>query len=292
MEFGLHLPYGCFYAAESCCLNSEVYRYSININVNLRSNSRNMEQGSLYTHIVNGIATVEFFHPAGNSLPSALLDRLAKSFDALSDDEKVKVIILKSEKEKAFCAGASFDELLLIDNLTDAKAFFAGFGKVINAMRKCTKPIVGRVQGKAVGGGVGLIAACDYALATEQASIKLSEISIGIGPFVIEPAVSRKIGVTAMSEMALNPVMWQNAYWAREKGLYARVFENLKDLDKEIQIFTEQLASYATEAVRDLKATLWEGTENWDDLLQKRAETSGKLVLSKTTREALQKFKR
>lgn len=251
-----------------------------------------MEQGSLYTHVVNGIATVEFFHPAGNSLPSNLLERLCKSFNDLSNDKEVKVIILKSEKEKTFCAGASFDELLLIDNPTDGEKFFSGFGNVINAMRKCAKPIVGRVQGKAVGGGVGLIAACDYALATEQASIRLSEISIGIGPFVIEPAVSRKIGVAAMSEMALNPVMWQNAYWAREKGLYARVFDNLKDLDKEIQIFTEQLTSYATEAVQELKTILWEGTENWDELLSKRAQISGNLVLSKTTKEALQKFKR
>lgn len=250
-----------------------------------------MEQGSLYTHVENGIATVEFFHPAGNSLPSNLLDRLVKSFDELSANDEVKVIIFKSEKERAFCAGASFDELMLIDNQKDGIAFFSGFGKVINAMRKCSKPIIGRIQGKAVGGGVGLIAACDYALATEQASIKLSEISIGIGPFVIEPALRRKMGIAAVSELALNPAMWQNAYWAREKGLYARVFDTLKDLDKEILILSEQLASYSHEAVQHLKAILWEGTETWDLLLQKRAEISGNLVLSETTKNALQKFK-
>jgi methylglutaconyl-CoA hydratase len=250
-----------------------------------------MEQGSLYTHTENGIAIVEFFHPASNSLPSDLLNRLIKSFNELSEDNSINVIILKSEKEHAFCAGASFDELLTIDNLSDGISFFSGFGKLINAMRKCQKPIIGRIQGKVVGGGVGIVAACDYVFATEQASIKLSEISIGIGPFVIEPAVSRKIGIAAFGELALNPAMWQNAYWAKEKGLYARVFEKVKDLDKEVQILSEQLASYSQEAVHELKSVLWEGTENWDTLLNDRAKICGNLVLSDSTKKALQKFK-
>ena len=251
-----------------------------------------METGSLYTYTENAIAVVEFFHPASNSLPSNLLERMIKAFDALSDDNTVKVIILKSEKDRAFCAGASFDELLTIDNPKDGVAFFSGFGKLVNAMRKCKKPIIGRIQGKVVGGGVGLVAACDYAMALEQASVKLSEISIGIGPFVVEPAIRRKIGVAAVGELALNPAMWQNAYWAKAKGLYARVFDNLKDLDKEIQILSEQLASYSPEAVQDLKSILWEGTENWDTLLAERAEICGNLVLSETTKKALQKFKK
>ncbi len=251
-----------------------------------------MEPGSLYTHVENGIATLEFYHPAGNSLPSGLLQRIAKAFDTFSEDESVKVVILKSEKDRTFCAGASLEELLAIDNPTDGVAFFAGFGKVVNAMRKCKKPIIGRIQGKAVGGGVGIIAACDYAMATEKASVKLSEISIGIGPFVVEPAIRRKIGIGAVSELALNPAMWQNAYWAKEKGLYARVFDNIKDLDKEIQILSEQLASYAPQAVQHLKKVLWEGTENWDELMTKRAHICGNLVLSETTKKALQKFKK
>jgi methylglutaconyl-CoA hydratase len=251
-----------------------------------------MEQGSLYTHTENGIATVEFFHPAGNSLPSNLLNRLVKSFNELSDDNSVRVIILKSEKDRTFCAGASLEELLAIDNPTDGVAFFSGFGKLVNAMRKCKKPIIGRIQGKAVGGGVGIIAACDYAMATENASVKLSEISIGIGPFVVEPAIRRKIGVGATGELALNPTMWQNAYWAKDKGLYARVFESLKDLDKEVQILSEQLASFSPEAVQHLKRVLWEGTDNWDTLLSERAQICGHLVLSETTKKALQKFKK
>ncbi len=250
-----------------------------------------MEQGSLYTHVENNIATIEFYHPAGNSLPTDLLNRLVKSFNELSDDNKVNVIILKSEKERTFCSGASLDELLSINNPTDGVAFFSGFGKLVNAMRKCKKPIIGRIQGKAVGGGVGIVSACDYAMATEEASIKLSEISIGIGPFVVEPAIRRKIGVAAVGELSLNPAMWQNAYWAKEKGLYARVFDNTKDMDKEIQILSEQLASYSPEAVQHLKRVLWEETDNWDTLLSERANICGNLVLSETTKKALQKFK-
>ncbi len=182
------------------------------------------ENGSLYTHIENKIATVEFGHPASNSFPSELLTRLANEFDKLSNNDEVAIIVLKSEGDRAFCAGASFDELVAIDNLEDGKQFFSGFANVINAMRRCTKLIVGRVQGKTVGGGVGLAAACDYVLATEHASIKLSEFTIGIGPFVIAPAVERKIQVSGLAELTLDATSWKNAYWAKEKGLYATCF--------------------------------------------------------------------
>lgn len=252
----------------------------------------NRENGSLHTNIQNNIATVEFGHPASNSFPSELLDRLQKEFQKLSEDDSVNVIILKSEGEKAFCAGASFDELVAIDNLEDGKAFFSGFANVINAMRKCKKLIVGRIQGKTVGGGVGLAAACDYAMATDQSAIKLSELSIGIGPFVIAPAVERKIGVGALGELTLAAHEWKNAYWAKEKGLYARVFESIKDLDKEVEIFTEKLASYNPEALFEMKKTLWKDTENWDALLSERAAISGKLVMSDFTKDALSKFKK
>ena len=250
------------------------------------------ENGSLYTSIVNRIATLEFGHPASNSFPSELLQRLEKEIEKLSEDENVSVIVLKSEGEKAFCAGASFDELLAIGNMQEGKMFFSGFANVINAMRRCNKLIVGRIQGKTVGGGVGLAAACDYCMATEQAAIKLSELSIGIGPFVIAPAVERKMGTGALAELTLAAHEWQNAYWAKEKGLYARVFEDIKDLDKEIEIFSEKLAGYNPEALYEMKRTLWKGTENWDKLLPEQAAISGELVLSEFTREALNKFKK
>lgn len=251
-----------------------------------------MSNGSLYTHIQNNIATVEFFHPASNSFPSELLLRLAATFNELSLNNEVHVIVLKSEKEKAFCAGASFDELVAISNLEEGKQFFLGFANVINAMRNCSKIIIGRVQGKAVGGGVGLAAACDYCFATEQASIKLSELTIGIGPFVIEPAVTRKIGIASFSELAIDATSWKTAYWAKEKGLFASVFNSINEMDIEVENLALKLSTYNVEALVALKKTLWEGTENWDILLNKRAEISGNLVLSEATKKALQKFKK
>ncbi|SNR51284.1 enoyl-CoA hydratase/isomerase family protein [Lutibacter flavus] len=251
-----------------------------------------MSNGSLYTHIQNNIATVEFYHQASNSFPSELLERLAKEFKKLSANDDVKVIILKSEKDTTFCAGASFDELVAIQDLEEGKRFFSGFANVINEMRKCSKLIIGRIQGKAVGGGVGLAAACDYCLATLQASIKLSELTIGIGPFVIEPAVKRKMGLAAFSELTLDATSWQNAYWAKEKGLYAKVFETIKELDFEVDVLANKLSKYNPEALKELKKALWEGTDYWDELLVKRAEISGKLVLSDFTKNALLKFKK
>lgn len=252
----------------------------------------NRENGSLYTNIVNGIATVEFGHPASNSFPGVLLERLQKEFDKLSEDDEVQLIILKSEGEKAFCAGASFDELLAVENMQQGKVFFSGFANVINAMRSCKKLIIGRIHGKTVGGGVGLAAACDYCFATEQASIKLSELSIGIGPFVIAPAIERKMGVAALAELTLAAQEWKNAYWAQEKGLYARIFEDIAEMDKELQFFSEKLASYNPAALYEMKKVLWEKTSNWESLLQERAAISGELVLSDFTRKALNKFKK
>ncbi|QOD59991.1 enoyl-CoA hydratase/isomerase family protein [Polaribacter haliotis] len=250
------------------------------------------KNGSLYTNINNKIATIEFGHPASNSFPSELLDRLTKELIAVGNNGDVSVIILKSEGEKAFCAGASFDELVAISNLEEGKQFFSGFANVINAMRTCGKLIIGRIQGKTVGGGVGLASACDYVLVTENASIKLSEFTIGIGPFVIEPAVTRKIGVSGTAELTLDASNWKNAYWAKEKGLYAKVFETIKELDEEVEILSEKLASYNPKALAEMKKALWRGTENWNNLLAERAAVSGELVLSDFTKKALGKFKK
>lgn len=248
--------------------------------------------GSLYTKIENGIATIEFGHPASNSFVSELLERLAKEFDQLATNLKVAVVVLKSEGDRAFCAGASFDELVAISNLEEGKQFFSGFANVINAMRNCPKPIIGRVQGKAVGGGVGLAAACDYVHATVEGAIKLSEISIGIGPFVIAPAVERKMGKAALAELSLYPTEWKNAYWAKEKGLYAKVYDSIPEMDKELDIHLQKLATYNPETLSQMKKVLWEGTDHWDKLLLERAEASGKLALSPNTKQALEKFKK
>lgn len=250
------------------------------------------ENGSLYTKVENKVATIEFGHHASNSFPSELLERLQKEFQKLSRDEKVNVIILRSEGEKTFCAGASFDELVAIEDVEQGKIFFAGFANVINAMRECKKLIIGRIQGKAVGGGVGLAAACDYVMATEAASIKLSEFTIGIGPFVIAPAIERKMGVGALAELSLAAHDWKNAYWAKEKGLYARVFDSIKEMDKEVLFFAEKLASYNPQALYEMKKVLWSNTDHWNSLLSERAAVSGELVLSDNTKNALNKFKK
>lgn len=247
--------------------------------------------GLLITTIENKIATLEFGHPASNSFPSDLLNRLTNELNNLSNNDLISVIVLKSSGLGAFCAGASFDELLSISNPEEATKFFSGFANVLNAMRNCSKIILGRIHGKAVGGGVGIAAACDYALATNESSIKLSELAIGIGPFVIEPAVSRKIGKSAVSEMTLD-TEWKTATWANQKGLYAKVFETTTELDLEITAFANKLASYNPEALTEIKKVLWEGTENWNTLLYQRAEISGKLVLSDFSKKALTQFKK
>ena len=248
--------------------------------------------GSLYTNINGKVATIEFGHPASNSFVAELLDRLTTEFHTLSENSDISVIVLKSEGGRAFCAGASFDELMAVSNLEEGKIFFSGFANVINAMRTCKKVIVGRVQGKTVGGGVGLASACDYVFASVDASIRLSELTIGIAPLVIEPAVERKIGTAAISELSLAPSEWKNAYWAKEKGLFSKVFDSMKELDNDLEFFTEKLASYNPEALEDWKKILWKNTSHWDTLLVERAAITGKLVLSEFTRNALSKFKK
>jgi methylglutaconyl-CoA hydratase len=248
--------------------------------------------GTIETIINEKIATLQFFHPSSNSFPSRLLQELTNEINSLSKNENVSIIVLKSQGTGAFCAGASFDELLSVSNFEEGSLFFSGFANVINAMRKCPKLIIGRIHGKAVGGGVGLAAACDYSFATLQSEIKLSEIAIGIGPFVIEPAVSRKVGKIAMSEMTLTPTLWKTSKWAFEKGLYSELFETIEALDLRLEEYTKEVSSYNNEALFEMKKVLWEGTNHWDTLLYERAAISGRLVLSDFTKNALNKFKK
>ena len=240
---------------------------------------------------INGIGTIEFYHPQSNSLPGNILAKLATTITEAGNDKNIKVIILKSAGERAFCAGASFDELIAIDNPEQGKKFFLGFANVINAARKCPKFILGRVQGKAVGGGVGMAAATDYCFATKYSSSKLSELAIGIGPFVVGPAVERKIGTSAFSAMTINATKWFDANWSREKGLYTDVFDSVEELDDEIDKLASTLSKSNPEAMEKLKKIMWNGTEDWDRLLDKRAESSGILVISDFTRKAIAKFK-
>ena len=249
------------------------------------------QNGSLQTTFQNAVATVQFGHPASNSFPRELLNRLTAEINSLSLNENVSVIVLQSEGSKAFCSGASFDELLQVENEEQGTEFFSGFAHLLNAMRNCSKIIIGRVQGKAVGGGVGIISACDYVLATPESAVKLSELAIGIGPFVIEPAVSRKIGKTAMTEMTLSAQEWKSANWAFEKGLYSAL-HNAEELDTAVENFAQKLSSYNPEALYEMKKIIWEGTDHWESLLIERASITGKLVLSDFSRNALTQFKK
>ena len=252
-----------------------------------------MEQGHVVSKVQeNGIGIVEFGHPSSNALPGSILNKLANTITELSQSEQCKVILLKSSGDRAFCAGASFDELLSIKDLEEGKVFFSGFAKVINACRKSTKLIVARIQGKAVGGGVGIAASADYAFATKHAAVKLSELAIGIGPFVVGPAVERKMGLAAMSELAINATEWRDASWAQQKGLFTDVSESSEEMDKKIQELLLKLSNSNPEAMRNLKKIFWSGTEDWDQLLMDRAEISGRLVLSEFTSHAIQAFKK
>ena len=241
--------------------------------------------------IHNGISTIEFFHPAHNSLPGDLLAKLADTISGAGANDKVKVIVLKSGGDRTFCAGASFKELININDAETGRIFFSGFANVINAMRKCPKFIIGRIQGKTVGGGVGVASATDFCMATKFASIKLSELNVGIGPFVVGPAVERKLGLSGMSQIAIDANSFYDAEWARQKGLYAQVFESTEKLDEAVQNFAEQLCTYNPDAMKEMKAVFWKGTEDWDELLAERAAISGRLVLSEFTKETLRRFK-
>lgn len=256
------------------------------------STANAVDQGHVDFTIDNGIATVEFGHPLSNSLPGKILAKLAKTIIELGTNDEVIVIVLKSAGDRAFCGGASFDELISIKDLDNGKIFFSGFANVINACRKCPKLIIGRVHGKAVGGGVGVASAVDYCFATKSASVKLSELAVGIGPFVVGPAVERKIGVSGMSQLAIDATEWQTAQWAKEKGLYAEIFETAEDMDVAIATLAAKLSKSNPEAMRLLKKVFWQGTENWDDLLAERAAMSGRLVLSDFTVNAINAFKK
>jgi len=251
-----------------------------------------MSEGYVTTTLSpGGVAEITFFHPGHNSLPSRLLTALTEAFEAAGKEKAVKVIVLRSAEHQTFCAGASFDELAAIPDFETSLAFFSGFGRVINAMRRCPKIIVGRIHGKAVGGGVGLAAATDYCMASRYASIRLSELAVGFGPFVIGPAVERKVGPGAFAQLALTPDEWQTAEWAKTKGLFQESFETIEQLDAYVTHFCEKLCGYSPEALTELKQMFWQGTDHWDTLLTERAAISGRLALSEASKKAIEAFK-
>lgn len=237
------------------------------------------------------ITTIEFYHPQSNSLPGKILEELAHEIHFAGTHAETKVIVLKSAGDKSFCAGASFDELIRIENEAEGLKFFSGFANVINAIRKCPKFVIGRIQGKCVGGGVGLAAAVDYAIAVEGADVKLSELAVGIGPFVVGPAIERKIGTAAYSTLGIDATGWRNSDWAKRKGLFSELHENTDNMDEAVHRLSNTLSHSSPEAMAEMKKVFWHGTDHWDDLLKERAAISGRLVLSSFTKNAIEKFK-
>src|SRR6185295_9670413 len=247
-----------------------------------------VSNGHVKSELHNGITTIEFFHPQSNSLPLKILDELAQTIHRAGNDDVTKLIILTSAGEKVFCSGASFDELAAIQNAEQGLQFFSGFAHVINAMRSCPKFIIARIQGKCVGGGVGLAAAADYAIAVEASEVKLSELAVGIGPFVVGPAVERKIGTSAFSALAIDATMWRNAEWAKRKGMFAEVHESIENMDDSIERLSNTLSHSSTNAMAEMKKIFWKGTEHWDELFKERATISGRLVLNEFPKNAIE----
>ena len=255
------------------------------------TSSQSLGSGAVTCSITDGIATVSFYHPKSNSLPAVLLNDIAGRIAAVSKHPASRVVVIRSEGAGTFCAGASFDELKRIDSPEAGKEFFMGFARVMLAMRRCTKPIITRVQGKVVGGGVGIVAASDYVLAVPEAPVRLSELAVGIGPFVVGPAIERRIGASAFSALALD-ADWRDAHWCMDHGLYTRLCDNLPALDQVLGTLSHRVAAFNPEAIAQLKSALWHGTDDWEELLEERAAMSGKLVLSDFTRNAIAAFEK
>lgn len=247
--------------------------------------------GVVTCSITDGIATVSFYHPKSNSLPANLLRDIAGRIATVSQHPATRVVVIRSEGAGTFCAGASFDELKRIDSAESGKEFFMGFARVILAMRKCPKPIIARVQGKVVGGGLGIVAASDYVLAVPDAPVRLSELAVGIGPFVVGPAIERRIGKAAFSALSLD-ADWRDATWCATHNLYTRICDNVPALDQVLGTLAHKLATFNPEAISRLKQTLWEGTDSWETLLPERAAMSGTLATSEFTRNAIAAFER
>lgn len=246
--------------------------------------------GHVSLSIADEIATITFGHPKGNSLPGDLLRRLAESVREAGAAREARVVVLRSEGTGPFCAGASFDELRAIDDAATGKEFFLGFARLILAMRSCPKLVIARVQGKTVGGGVGVVAAAEYSIAAEGASVRLSELAVGIGPFVVGPVIEKKIGLAAFQALAVDAAGWRDSAWAARAGLFAQVVPSARELDAAVEALARRLAASNPAAMAQLKAIFWQGTEHWDALLDRRAETSGELVLSDFTRKAIAAF--
>lgn len=248
------------------------------------------EDGAVTTNVRDGVGTVEFSHPKGNSLPARLLNDLASAIRTLGADDAARVIVLRSAGSGTFCAGASFDEFTAVADAAQGKEFFSGFARVIAAMVRAPKFVLARVQGRAAGGAIGLICASDYSIAVRSAQVKLSELQVGIGPFVVGVVIERKLGLAPFQSLAVH-ADWHDAAWCERHGVYSAVVEDEAALDAAIDAHAKRLAASNPEAMREMKRIFWRGTDDWEALMGERAAMSGRMVLSAFTRDALARFR-
>lgn len=246
--------------------------------------------GTVTVSIADGVGTVEFAHPKGNSLPAQLLNLLAREITAVGENPDARVIVLRSAGTGAFCAGASFDEFTALADAAAGKEFFLGFSRVIMAMVRAPKFVLTRVHGKAAGGAIGVIAASDYSIAVRDAAVKLSELQVGIGPFVVGVAIERKLGLAPFQALGVH-ADWHDAAWCERHGLYSMVCDDVAALDAAVAAHAKRLAASNPEAMREMKRIYWEGSERWEAAMDERAAMSGRMVLSDFTRKALEKFR-
>lgn len=245
-----------------------------------------LDAGTVSCDVAGGIATVTFAHPKGNSLPGALLREIAATIDQCGGRDDVRVLVLRSAGTGPFCAGASFDELRALRDERAGLDFFSGFAHVMLAMQRSPQFVITRVQGKAVGGGVGVVAASDYAIAASGASLRLSELAVGIGPFVVGPVIEHRIGNGHFTALSVDHD-WRDAAWGERVGLYAKVSDSVEALDRDVAALATRLAGTNPAAMREMKRAARAGTEHWHQLLYERAAISGALILTEAAQQSL-----
>lgn len=247
-------------------------------------------EGTVQASVADGVGTVEFSHPKGNSLPAKLLDDLAGAITKLGNDAAARVIVLRSAGTGAFCAGASFDEFVTLADAEAGKRFFSGFSRVVLAMVRAPKFVLTRVHGRAAGGALGVIAASDYSIALRTASVKLSELQVGIGPFVVGVVIERKLGLAPFQSLAVH-ADWHDADWCERHGLYSALVDDEAALDVAVEAHAKRLASSNPDAMAEMKRIFWHDIGDWEERMNERAAMSGRMVFSNFTHAALTKFR-
>lgn len=214
----------------------------------------------------NVVAQITLNRPeVRNAFDDTLIQSLTKAFTRLGKDANVRVIILRAEGS-AFCAGADLNwmqrsvDFSFSENVQDAHHLAA----MLKAIYDCPKPVIARVHGAAFGGGVGLVAACDIALATESAKFCLSETRLGLIPAVISPFVVPKIGQTAARRYFLTAEVF-SATQAAHLNLVTEVASDEAALDALLAKIVGAILANGPEALSQSKVLLEQITHfAWD----------------------------